>query len=108
MNAGIVHQRRAGQARPLNGALETTMRITPLALPLCLIALIAGCDKKGHSGATPSSAHSSAAPEGMTSRTYKGVTFAYPKDWVVEESTDPVGQYVRPPAKDEPWQTNVF
>jgi hypothetical protein len=84
------------------------MRITPLALPLCLICLVVGCDRKDKSGAAAPPGQTAGAAEGTTSRTYKGVTFAYPKDWVVEESTDPVGLYVRPPARDEPWQTNLF
>jgi len=84
------------------------MRITSLGLLLCLVALVAGCDKKDKSGTIASPGQTAGAADGTMSRTYKGATFAYPKDWVVEESTDPVGLYLRPPAKDEPWQTNVF
>jgi hypothetical protein len=85
--------------------------MTSLALLLCLLTLVAGCDRKvasDKSGSGAPSAQAAGASDATISRSYKGVTFAYPKDWAVEESTDPVGLYVRPPAKDEPWQTNVF
>ena len=85
------------------------MQFMLLALLLCLLVVLsAGCDRKDRSGAAVPSGQTSAAAEGMTSRTYKAVSFAYPKDWAVEESADPVGLSVRPPAKDEPWQTNLF
>jgi len=84
------------------------MRITSLTLPLCLIALVAGCDRKDKPGTGAPSGQTAGTAAGTNSRTYKGVTFAYPNDWVVEESPAPVGLSPRPPAKDEPWQTNVF
>jgi hypothetical protein len=84
------------------------MRMASFPLFLCLFALVAGCDKKDKSAGGSSSGQTSGASDGAISHTYKGVTFAYPKDWMIEESPDPVGLYVRPPAKDEPWQTNVF
>ena len=87
------------------------MRILTLVLLLCLTGVFTGCDKKGageKSGAGAPAGQPTGASDSTNSRNYMGVTFAYPKDWVVEESTDPVGLYVRPPAKDEPWQTNVF